>query len=209
LVGEYWAEHKKREYPKFKKHKRLFEVLVIVGVAGELLADGGIFGFGSHLQTVSDLDVAKLNKEAGELEKEAASAQLETTRLKLQLAPPELSVENIGAGVDLLRKYDGTTVSTLELENNPQSTEFANILRRYMTVWHWKPLDGGTIAIPGNQPIGITIVYKNKSDSEAALALEKWFESCNLKVSLGWDISWNTFSFVTNSQIVVFIGERQ
>jgi hypothetical protein len=64
LFGEYFAEHKKKEYPRFKKHKRLFEILVIIGVAGELFADGGIFLFGRQLQSFADIEVAQLNSRA-------------------------------------------------------------------------------------------------------------------------------------------------
>jgi hypothetical protein len=79
LIGEYFADNKKKEFPKFKKHKRLFELFVIVGVAGELIADGGIFGFSGRLQTVAEIEVAQLNKEA-EL------ARLETVKIKQKMA---------------------------------------------------------------------------------------------------------------------------
>ena len=41
-------------------------MFVIIGVAGELWADGGIFLFSSHLQTIADLEIAALTREAGE-----------------------------------------------------------------------------------------------------------------------------------------------
>jgi hypothetical protein len=101
LVGEYFADHKKREYPKFKKRKRLFELLVIIGVAGELFADGGIFLFGGHLQTIAELEVARLNKEA-------SFARLETTKLKLQISNLDIRkwpVHSITAEVKLRFQY--------------------------------------------------------------------------------------------------------
>jgi hypothetical protein len=64
LIGEY--------VESWKKWIKLFEMLVIVGVAGELLADGGIFLFSKQLQTISDLEVAKLNESAGKANERAA-----------------------------------------------------------------------------------------------------------------------------------------
>jgi hypothetical protein len=59
---------------KWKARVRAFELMVICGVAGELIADGGIFLFSRHLQTISDAEVAKFNNEAGEARKLAGEA---------------------------------------------------------------------------------------------------------------------------------------
>lgn len=49
-------------------------MLVIIGVAGELLADGGIFLFSKQLQTIADLEIADLTKESGNAKASAESA---------------------------------------------------------------------------------------------------------------------------------------
>src|SRR4051794_38580251 len=59
---------------KWKSRLRIFEPFVIVGVAGELIGDGGIFVFSERLQAISDAEVAHLNKEAGDARKEAGKA---------------------------------------------------------------------------------------------------------------------------------------
>lgn len=100
LWGEYLADHKKKEYPFFKKRKRWFEIWVIIGVAGELIADGGIFVFSSHLQTISDLEVAQLHKAAEGLNKEASVARLETRRVELQI----MQITNNVASIDPLNQ---------------------------------------------------------------------------------------------------------
>jgi hypothetical protein len=74
LVVEFLAGHKGKKYSKLKKRKRLFEILVIAGVAGELLADGGIFLFGRQLQTIADRDIANTNLEAKQAGKAAAAS---------------------------------------------------------------------------------------------------------------------------------------
>jgi hypothetical protein len=58
LIGEYTKSD------RWKKRERMFMMFVIVGVAGELVADGGIFTLSAHLQTLSDLEVARLNEKA-------------------------------------------------------------------------------------------------------------------------------------------------
>ena len=40
-------------------------MLVTIGVAGELFADGGIFLFSRHLQTIAEQEIAELTKVAG------------------------------------------------------------------------------------------------------------------------------------------------
>jgi hypothetical protein len=54
LVGEY------AESERWKKYVKAFEMLVILGVAGELLADAGVFTFSARLQSLSDVEVARL-----------------------------------------------------------------------------------------------------------------------------------------------------
>src|SRR5712691_7756459 len=44
--------------------KPIFEILVMVGVAGELLGDGGVFVFSRLLQSVGDHEIAELRADA-------------------------------------------------------------------------------------------------------------------------------------------------
>jgi hypothetical protein len=59
---------------KWKKWHRMFELLVIIGVAGELFADGTIFVFSKHLQTISDTELAAAIRKAGDAEVSANNA---------------------------------------------------------------------------------------------------------------------------------------
>jgi len=56
IIGEY------SKSDKWKGRKRMFEIMVIVGVAGELFADGGIFLFSRNLQTRSDSELVAMGK---------------------------------------------------------------------------------------------------------------------------------------------------
>src|ERR1700730_16205672 len=57
----------------------MFELLVLWGVCGELLADGGIFLFSTHLEAISD-------EEVGLAMERASNAERETARLNVELA---------------------------------------------------------------------------------------------------------------------------
>jgi hypothetical protein len=71
LIGEYAKSE------RWKRYVRTFEMFVIIGVAGELLADGGIFLFSSHLQTIADQEIGELTKEAGDAKDSAKGAAVD------------------------------------------------------------------------------------------------------------------------------------
>src|SRR5262245_39271142 len=68
LIGEYWELDR----------KKLWGLLVIIGVAGELLADGGIFAFSERLQTFANNKVAELNTEAAQQRERASKLEGDT-----------------------------------------------------------------------------------------------------------------------------------
>jgi hypothetical protein len=78
LIVEYRAVHGTR-WMKFG------EMLVIIGVAGELVADGGIFLCSGHLQTIADQEIARLNLKAARFEKDAADLQARNLQLEEQI----------------------------------------------------------------------------------------------------------------------------
>jgi hypothetical protein len=59
LVGEY------AKSDRWRKHVKKFEMMVILGVAGELIADGGVFLFSGHLQTIADAELAAVITQVG------------------------------------------------------------------------------------------------------------------------------------------------
>ena len=81
LVGEYAKSE------RWKRHVRIFEMFVIIGVAGELLADGGIFLFSRHLQTLANVEIASLN---GVAEKERlARVKIEQDAANRDITPED------------------------------------------------------------------------------------------------------------------------
>jgi hypothetical protein len=88
LIGEYAKSE------RWKRHVRTFEMFVIIGVAGELFADGGIFLFSSHLQTIADLEIAEVTKQAGVAKNSANEAAGAAQRAKEQSDQAVASASN-------------------------------------------------------------------------------------------------------------------
>lgn len=129
LIGEY-AKTK-----RWKKYIRTFEMFVIVGVAGELIADGGIFLFSRRLQAIADLDLAKVTKEAGDAATSAQTAH--------------------DLGTDLLEKYKSAEREIIDLKaaRLPRRLSSAQkvLLRKKVAVFRVKNIsisciDGGNEA---------------------------------------------------------------
>ena len=76
------------EYKKLPKQLLLlwpasvFEILVMVGVAGELLGDGGVFVFSSHLQSIEDHELSSLGSNADQLEDRLKSVSGKVTQVE-------------------------------------------------------------------------------------------------------------------------------
>lgn len=116
LVGEY--------HEAWKKHLKLFEILVIVGVAGELLADGGIFLFSKHLQTLGDLEISSSYQRAAEANAVAQSARAaaETAaKDELQLQKDNLRLEAQLQHGETENAKAQTRIRVLEQENAPRT----------------------------------------------------------------------------------------
>jgi hypothetical protein len=105
LVGEYATSE------KWKKHVKVFEMLVIIGVAGELFADGGIFLFSRALQIKSDNEIREANahaldakNSAGLAAEAAARAQESVTAVEKQADALDI---RLGAASGKLGKLEG------------------------------------------------------------------------------------------------------
>lgn len=116
LVCEYRLEHNpppglKPPSKRRKRLKKVFEMLVIIGVAGEVFSDGGIFGFGSHLQTITERETAAGNERAGNAEKDAGLANE-------RAANAELKVEELRKANDELETKIRPRRITMEQRTN-------------------------------------------------------------------------------------------
>jgi hypothetical protein len=99
LIGEY------RE--SWKRHIKKFEMLVIIGVAGELLADGGVFFFSERLQTIAETEISDTNRRAAEANRRAGEAEQRAAELLQDIQPRYLSREEMNKIATDLRPFSG------------------------------------------------------------------------------------------------------
>ncbi len=111
LYGETKTEIWSPPTPRVKLWHKLFVAFVTIGVAGELISDGDIFLFSHRLQSIQELEVARLNdraataeEAAGKANERAAKAELEIAKLK---APRIITPEQANNLIALLRPYAG------------------------------------------------------------------------------------------------------
>jgi len=122
VMGEYFADHKKKEYPFFKKYKHRFEVVVIIAIAGELFGDGGVFVFGTHLQTIADAQLGQASKDAGAAITQAGLAKLEAAKADERAAVTESNNLSLAMQVEQLKSNNN--VMYAELHKVETNTDF-------------------------------------------------------------------------------------
>ena len=72
----------------------LFKALVAVGVAGELLADGGLFLCGHRLQALADVELGSLNLEASTARRDAELFNLARIKMEKELLDVRVKVQD-------------------------------------------------------------------------------------------------------------------
>jgi len=70
---------------RFLGRKALYEILVMIGVAGELLGDAGVFILSRDLQSANDREIALLYGQSAVLNDRVTSANLEAKRFESQI----------------------------------------------------------------------------------------------------------------------------
>ncbi len=100
-----------------RSKRKVFEWLVILGVAGELIADGGIFVFSRSLQTLEGYEIARLTQEAANANERAKLLAIELSRVDESLRrngarAPLFIAAHIGNNEQILR-FRGQRVSIL------------------------------------------------------------------------------------------------
>ncbi len=136
---------------------------MIIAIAGELLADGGVFMFGSHLQTIADAELAQASKDAAlaiqqaaASNKEAANARLETARLEKQLSPRFIA-DQPGMATNL-SKYEGTR-AVIFCDTESRSLGLGSEILTVLQWAHWKVDFIPTSVIPSGVRIGKSPPY--------------------------------------------------
>jgi hypothetical protein len=192
IVGE--------EVERWEHRKKLFVALVIVGVAGELFADGGIFLFSHQLQVISDTEIAAANKNAGDAKTSANGAADDAGRAKgladqanADAKAAKKLADAVADRASKLAKEQRATAKSQEETAKAQS-ELAKHLDTIAKRQADRRVDGGTLVklLKGKPKKRVEILY-NPNDSEAwALAQEIFWwlgdgPSKNGK-GAGWDV---------------------
>lgn len=153
LIGEY------AKSDRWKKHLKTFEMLVIIGVAGELFADGGVFLFSEHLQIIADQEITEATKEAGDAAQSAKTARDEADAATLASVEAQRTADtaNVVSG-KAQRKADATStladeavknvVLTQSLISGRKIASFTNLVDR------WQQLKGVSVLVesPASDP---------------------------------------------------------
>jgi hypothetical protein len=122
LVGEY------AEGSWWKRREKIFELCVIIGVAGELLADGAIFRLSERLQELSDNDVAELTLKADQAEQAAAVANAEAKGYdnQIEAAKNDASQARLTASTNALRVAEAQQ-QTARLQKDAENERAARL----------------------------------------------------------------------------------
>jgi hypothetical protein len=164
IIGEYAKSE------KWKSRKRTFEILVIIGVAGEIFADGGIFLF--SLQTISDREIAVLNGKAGEANRKAGEAnqkageancrasanqkeaarlgklaedeRLARVKIEQSLAWRRLDPQELKQLARPLLRFTGQSFTVITDESDPERSDAGFWIEALLTEAHWKSVYAGS-----------------------------------------------------------------
>jgi hypothetical protein len=161
LIGEY------AKAERWKIHVKTFEMLVIIGVAGELLADGGIFLFSSHLQTIADQDIADLTITAGNAKASAKDAH--------------------DLGIDLLGKYKTAEQEIVEFKAAKLPRRLSagqkTTLRKRVAMFGTKTISlscGASSANEGAEALDFELDLFDAFNVKSPLKVETYNVSCSM-----------------------------
>lgn len=144
------------------------------------------------------LQIARLNKEAGEARKDGAEAikqagelrskniALESDLLKLRASVEwrSFSPDEITRGIALLSAYSGTEVGEIDTTGDPESKYFSEELKTLLISSGWKGFSpGGIIHFEGN-PTGVQIRAGSSANMPAAIELATFLRSLNISAGV-------------------------
>jgi hypothetical protein len=222
FLGEY------SESTRVKKWLKAFKWMVVIGVFGELIADGGIFLLSARLQTITDLEVAHSNeeakkagerasaneKEAARLRKLAQDESLARLQLEAELAWRRISKDSQSATAAHLVRLPGQlaqiSYSAADLEAQSFASDIASALRGAK----WEVFEPQGIAnmhqvlvtLRTDTPLeaGVTVTSTiNRTSRAAASALVQELSA------LGFDATLSPTKFQQlTSTVFIFVGRR-
>jgi hypothetical protein len=110
LVIGIWGEYR---LPWWHHRLKLFELFVLLGCGGELISDAAIFALSTHLQSISDLEIARLNSKAEQSGKDAESAKATAKGFERDVVNAKLELAKLTAPIYLVPVLHGTATPDL------------------------------------------------------------------------------------------------
>jgi hypothetical protein len=123
LVGEYKTDQHSRRM-------KLCEMLVIIGVLGELLGDGGVFLFSNQLQVISDNEIREANNKALDAKTSAEGAAGAAARAHAEAGKAQQNVGKVAEQANALatRMVNADShLSQLEAQASKTKSDLINL----------------------------------------------------------------------------------
>ena len=215
LLGEY------SESARLKKWLKAFKWMVVIGVSGELIADGGIFLLSARLQTITDLEVAHSNEEAKKAGERAAKAESATetermarAQLEASMAWRRVSKDSQSVAAAHLIRLPGQMAQVSYNATDLEAQSFASDIASALRGAKWEVLEPQGIAnmhqvlvtLRTDTPLdaGVTVTStKNRTSRAAAIALVQELSA------LGFDTTLSPTKFQQpTSTVFIFVGRR-
>jgi|GEM_PF-2407820 len=152
LIGE-------MKLPWWHRFFRTFELLVIIGVSGELICDGGIFILTEHLQTASEAEIARITLSAADARLDAQTARLETEQLEVSVAGRRLTRQQEEKIGESLRRFAGRSLFITSYSGDAEAARLGLQIKAALRVARIQTDDnlGRTLAERGGVAFGVQI----------------------------------------------------
>jgi hypothetical protein len=179
-IASIWLPYNPTNFPPLetilglkKKHLEvIFVSLVAIGVGIELYA--------------LPISLNESHIKIAELENKTEALRKQNNKLELIIKPRSFSEGQIQAGAFLLKKHAGTKVDISARSEDWESIDFARPLRGILSSAGWSvPGDVSLELMMGrSSPEGVSISTNQMSNTEAAIALNKFLNDCGFQCEL-------------------------
>jgi len=114
----------------WKSRNKVAKVAVVLGVVGELFGDAGIFETSARLQTLEGIAIGTANEQAGKAFKAAEQLRSENLQLEAQIAPRNLTPEDMHRIADVLRSFSGRQLTIKPYVSDAEGFRLGMLINR-------------------------------------------------------------------------------
>jgi hypothetical protein len=189
----------------------LFELLVVIGVAGEFFADGGIFFSSRRVQIIADTNLAHANQEA-------ADARLEADKIEERMEYRTLKKDQQGQALITakLRPFAEQHFQLDTYRDDPDCAYFSSKFELAMQNAGWIPRSGETISSKALR-MGIIVMVHSGVDETTEKASSELVDELNAEgltaapvwhFPPGWTMQDGKTADANDTTIVVTVGRK-